>query len=679
MEDGITVAVGPFNESEDGSVVGSGNNNAGGLGSELSILKASIQLNVECSGGVGFLYHQSANGILLTINGQTVQADTFSALNGQTVDGVTISVSGGMVMLTGVIETLGIGGNALAIDHLCVMDCPMNCIDFEGETVGTKYFKGESLAEDGVTMTLNNFQGAEGQATIEDRQRAGHSGNDIALDDAVLQIGIPCAKEIVLHFGQYQAGVYLAHKEGEWTEASMLDFDGQTLAGMAVEVDAVLINGNLIGTLTLTGMIENFAIGGIELVIDHVCHEACPNPDCVEFELFPLGKTYALYDTLQEELTVMLITEFTPTSGSKAWIGSENFAGETGNELQLTNAQVTVEFLGASRVEISYGTPGIGGVRLGVNGSTLLVGSFTQLDSQFLGGGAIQVTGDSNQGKIVIRGGDITSITIGGNQVSIDRICHTDRTLGENCVDFEAAPPLTIYSYDNFAFFEEDDLIFYPIPFDLSSSEDISGGITQITTNQMAGHLGKELWLSNATMQIFGPACMEDLAFRFGEYGGIVNLRINDQQVIIDDMIALNGVTLGGVSITVSTIPVAGGVVGLVQLDGLVFSLEIGGQDLYIDHLCYDECPPISVGDIVFFSAEPLNATDRKIVIDVDQVMGPAVLRIHRRAALIGGNWSSISTTTTTAPGGDASVKRNEAVVPLNEDTGFFRVRAYYR
>ena len=44
--------------------------------------------------------------------------------------------------------------------------------------------------------------------------------------------------------------------------------------------------------------------------------------------------------------------------------------------------------------------------------------------------------------------------------------------------------------------------------------------------------------------------------------------------------------TLGGVAVSVTASPVAGGTRGTVVLTGNITSLRIGGQELWIDNIC---------------------------------------------------------------------------------------------
>jgi hypothetical protein len=104
--------------------------------------------------------------------------------------------------------------------------------------------------------------------------------------------------------------------------------------------------------------------------------------------------------------------------------------------------------------------------------------------------------------------------------------------------------------------------------------------------------------------------------------------------------------------------------------------MEIGGADFCLDHICYDTCPdPVTLGHIEILSAEPLNATQRQIVIEIP-VTGTGGLQLQRRSTLGGtASWQNHPATITT-PTGRPNIRRFTTTVPLTVDKVFFRVKA---
>lgn len=172
---------------------------------------------------------------------------------------------------------------------------------------------------------------------------------------------------------------------------------------------------------------------------------------------------------------------------------------------------------------------------------------------------------------------------------------------------------------------------------------------------------------------------MQDVSFRFGQYSSGINIQINNSDVIVMNNLAdLDGTTIGGVSVSVTTLPTNGGVQGYVQFDGLITSLIIGGRNLYLDHFCYELCPPICIVDITFVSNEPVSATEREIIVDVER-SGPAVLRIQESSDIdVDDRWSNLTTTVTTPDPSMPQFQRCVARIPLSWTRHFFRVQAKY-
>ena len=474
-EDGINVTVIPF-DGANGTVTGSDTNNAGHFGNELVLTKAGIGFTMDCASEIAFAYQQDEDGISIVINGERWDVDDMVELDGKTVGGATISISNGQVTITGVIEDFQIAGNSLAIDHLCRGECPVNCIDFESETVGTIYADETSFVEDGIKMTVHELEN-NGQVEIEGNQRAGHVGNDAAMRDAVLRFGIPCATEITLHFGQYEKGIFLSHGGDTTTPDQLASLDGTNFNGTMITGEGLQINDSFVGTLTLTGQIEDFAIGGVNLVIDHVCHIPCPDPDCVDFEVFPFGKVYSIGETITEDLTPISITRYGTGSSGSLEITGGNLAGHVGNEARLRNALASFEFLCASEVEIHFFRPA-SGVRLGVNGSFANSTGFSTFNGQTIGGANVTVA----NGKITITGDEITNVTIGGADTVIDHICHVDCVDPPNCITFESLPLGDPYLVDDFASFTEDNFLFQTYFYELPNGDFIDDGTVTVST-----------------------------------------------------------------------------------------------------------------------------------------------------------------------------------------------------
>jgi len=150
-----------------------------------------------------------------------------------------------------------------------------SCVDFEGLVVGTEYSVGDSFRECTTTMELvqfywiNGTPATGGYMQVDDNGYAGHSGNDVMLNNISLSLNFCCKPSgLTLYFGEYGGNINLeingelANKENFW------ELDGASVGGVSI---ATTDSGGGKGTLRLSGKISSFAIGGQELWIDHVC------------------------------------------------------------------------------------------------------------------------------------------------------------------------------------------------------------------------------------------------------------------------------------------------------------------------------------------------------------------------------------------------------------------------
>jgi hypothetical protein len=111
------------------------------------------------------------------------------------------------------------------------------------------------------------------------------------------------------------------------------------------------------------------------------------------------------------------------------------------------------------------------------------------------------------------------------------------------------------------------------------------GGAVRVENGGRACGLDHELHTNNAVTKIFpATGAMADPYFRFGEYGGNINVEVNGDFRNVKDMIHLNGLFIGGVQFNV----ISGGFgndCGEVQMKGVVHRMALGGQEFWFDCL----------------------------------------------------------------------------------------------
>jgi hypothetical protein len=118
----------------------------------------------------------------------------------------------------------------------------------------------------------------------------------------------------------------------------------------------------------------------------------------------------------------------------------------------------------------------------------------------------------------------------------------------------------------------------------------------------------KELWLDNVNLAFDFGAPLSDVVFRYGEYGGVVNLNVNSDCLVASDFIDLHGSNLGGVWVSVNDFANPGTECGEIALQGVIESVCIGGQELAIDdvHYCLHSTVGIEDPTVVSFISPEL-------------------------------------------------------------------------
>lgn len=150
------------------------------------------------------------------------------------------------------------------------------CVDFEGLTVGTNYNVGNSLVESGVTVTgqpfvwSNGTSTSNGYAQVGNNLCAGGSGLELIVNNINLAFEFSAGLSgLSFLFGEYGGNLNIEINGDFQNFENFDDINGNIIGGVSVSVTNGL--GNDTGTVTLSGTIISFSVGGQELCIDHVC------------------------------------------------------------------------------------------------------------------------------------------------------------------------------------------------------------------------------------------------------------------------------------------------------------------------------------------------------------------------------------------------------------------------
>ena len=165
-----------------------------------------------------------------------------------------------------------------------------------------------------------------------------------------------------------------------------------------------------------------------------------------------------------------------------------------------------------------------------------------------------------------------------------------------DCVEFEDVPFGATYTVgDHFTAWNTSGTYGFKVSavdFQYASGISTSSGHASIGHDGHAGHMGHEVQVNNINLSFkpLGPAPSR-ISILFGEYGGNINVSVNGVQSNVANFMDLHGTILGG-----ATLEVAYGGLGNDKGQLLIHGVSIaqftlGGQELWIDHICQEEVP----------------------------------------------------------------------------------------
>ena len=97
------------------------------------------------------------------------------------------------------------------------------------------------------------------------------------------------------------------------------------------------------------------------------------------------------------------------------------------------------------------------------------------------------------------------------------------------------------------------------------------------------------------------------VCFEYLDLGGTENLIVNGSPLYVGEISALPAVVAPGVTASVTSVGVPGGVMGTVTLTGNIARFGVAGQELWIDNVCVEALqPPDPCENLATFDLEPL-------------------------------------------------------------------------
>jgi len=149
------------------------------------------------------------------------------------------------------------------------------------------------------------------------------------------------------------------------------------------------------------------------------------------------------------------------------------------------------------------------------------------------------------------------------------------------CVDFEDLTPDTVYIVTDT--FTDSGATITVKQFQWSDGTWTSDGTAMVDDEQQAGGTGLDINCNNVNLNFDFGGPLGGLSLLYGEYGGNLNIDINGVFQNFEDFADIDGSTIGGVNVVVTSL---GGNLGKLELTGVINSFDIGGQELWVDDVC---------------------------------------------------------------------------------------------
>ncbi len=237
--------------------------------------------------------------------------------------------------------------------------------------------------------------------------------------------------DVLIYYGEYGGTVSLEVNGDCRVVENFPALDGTVMGGVNVIVMDTGGAGGC-GVIHLTGDVDELVIGGQELWIDALsyCH-ACPSLLRSAFEDQVLGTIYTVGDNFTSGDATYAVLPFFPPGptcvmpvvGGQAEVQNGNLACALGNELNLNNVNVRIDFGGPMDwLAVDYGEYG-GNVDLRINGDCRNIANFNVLNGTDVGGVRVVVADYDVSGQGCGRlyaTGPIEEFIIGGQELWID-------------------------------------------------------------------------------------------------------------------------------------------------------------------------------------------------------------------------------------------------------------------
>ena len=312
------------------------------------------------------------------------------------------------------------------------------------------------------------------------------------------------------------------------------------------------------------------------------------------FEDVSLGKTYLCMDSDTSSGVKYLFSDFEMTPGvftnnGHGFIDNTGRACGSNQDLALSNIYVTYDYAGSTGSQndpsLLFGWYG-GSMNLSINGDRHWgpnPGAFPPV----IGGCNVSIVPlGGGCGRIDVVG-KVDRISFGGQEFWLDDLQNVE---GDCDWGYEDLSPMLMMGPG--ATFTTDGMTSKTRDFILWDGTPFATGNVRVSLANQACNTGKELELNSAGVfhDILGSGVSyEDVEWAYGYYGGEINFEVHGDVRFEHDINALDGQTIGSCLVTI--VPVTPNC-GWIEVDGIVDTIAIAGQELFVDCLKGDEVEP---------------------------------------------------------------------------------------
>lgn len=113
-----------------------------------------------------------------------------------------------------------------------------------------------------------------------------------------------------------------------------------------------------------------------------------------------------------------------------------------------------------------------------------------------------------------------------------------------------------------------------------------TSGSAKVDMRHYSGGAGNDLNTNNVNLRFLFSYPVEKISFKFGELGGNINIKVNNDFRNVPNLVNLNNTTIGSAQVTVNQIQQGSNQYGSMTIKGNINNFLIGGQELWLDDVC---------------------------------------------------------------------------------------------